>query len=114
MQDSRGCGTPARSGHRDEIYRAVVLELALVIDRIRKSRKQIESAITSDAAGEDMAADDVIVLDDVTAGYERGDAALWDCDAGLSIALRLLQGPMISNVSAWESSLTPAHLPISA
>jgi hypothetical protein len=75
------------------MYRTVVSELASVIDRIRKSLGLIESAIASDAACDDAAADNVIVLDDVTPCYKRVDAALRDCDAGLSVALRLLRGP---------------------
>jgi hypothetical protein len=50
--------------------------------------------------GEDATADNVIVLDDVTPCYERVDAALRDCDAGLSVALRLLQEPMTPGEAA--------------
>ena len=84
MQNIKAGGLPARSGDRDEMYRTVVSELASVIDHIRKSRGLIESAIAGDAP-----ADNVIVLDDVT-----------PCDAGLSVALRLLQGPMTPGEAA--------------
>lgn len=121
MQNTKGGGTPARSGDRDEVYREVVSELASVIEHIRKSRKLIESAIASDAAVEDTAADNVIVLDDVTPGYARVDAVLRECDAGLSVVLRLLQGPTASASSgdvagdfAVEDGPPPAHWPISA
>jgi hypothetical protein len=101
MQNIKAGGLPARSGDRDEMYRTVVSELASVIDRIRKSLGLIESAIAGDAAGEDAAADNVIELDDVTPScYERVDAALRNCDAGLSVALRLLQGPMTPGEAA--------------
>jgi hypothetical protein len=56
MQNIKAGGVPARSGDRDEMYRTVVLELASVIDHIWKSRGLIESAIASDAAGENAAA----------------------------------------------------------
>jgi hypothetical protein len=39
------------------MYRAAVSKLASVIDHIRKSRALIESAIASDTAGENAAAD---------------------------------------------------------
>ena len=67
-------------------------------------RELIESAIASDDDAEDAAADNIIVLDDVTPGYERVDAALRECDAGLSVALRLLQGPMASGDAAAKSA----------
>ena len=76
MQNIEAGGMPARSGDRDEMYRAVVSELASLIDHIRKSRGPIESAIASDAAGEDAAASNVIVRDGVTPCHERVDAAL--------------------------------------
>jgi len=115
MQNIKGGGTPVRAGDRDKMYRAVVAELASVIEHVRKSRKLIESAIASDAAAEDGAADNVIVLDDVTPGYERVDAALRECDTGLSVALRLLQGPEVSgNAAAAGGGLPPTRLPISA
>jgi hypothetical protein len=81
MQNIEAGGMPARSGDRDEMYRAVVSELASLIDHIRKSRGPIESAIASDAAGENAAANNaaannVIVRDDVTPCHEQVDAAL--------------------------------------
>jgi len=57
MQNIKGGGMPVRAGDRDKMYRAVVAELASVIEHVRKSRKLIESAIASDAAAEDGAAD---------------------------------------------------------
>jgi hypothetical protein len=112
MQNIEGGGKPARPGERDAMYR-VVAELASVIDHIRKSRELIESAVASDATGDDAAADNVIV-DDVTPGCERVGAALRECDDGLSAALRLLQGPMRSAEPAGECNLPQAHRTISA
>lgn len=118
MQDTKGGGMPAPSGDRDEMYRAVVSELASVIAHVRKSLKLIELAITSGAGVEETAADNVIVLDDVTPGYQRVDAALRECDTGLNVALRLLQGPVKSGdaagKSAQEGGPTPARRPIFA
>ena len=104
MQNTEGGSPPAMSGDRDEAHRAVVAELASVIEHIRKSRRLIESAIAGEAAAEEAIADNVIVLDDVTPGYERVDAALRQCEAGLSVTLRLLQGPARSGEAARESA----------
>ena len=82
MHSTKGGGMPAQAGDRDAMYRAIVAELASVIAHVRKSRELLESAIAADATAEDAAADNIIVLDDVTPGYERVDAALRECAAG--------------------------------
>lgn len=102
MQDKMGGGMPAPSGDRDDTYRAVVSDLESVIEHVRKSLRLIESAIASEAAVDEIDADNVIVLDDVTPGYARADAALRECNAGLSLALRLLQGPLTSGDGSVE------------
>lgn len=104
MHNTEDGGLPALSGDRDETHRAVAAELASVIEHIRKSRRLIESAIAGEAAAEEAAADNVIVLDDVTPGYERVDAALRQCEAGLNVTLRLLQGPARSGGATRESA----------
>lgn len=107
MQDTQGRGSPAMSGDRgdrDGRYRAVVAELASVIEHIQNSRRLIESAIADEAAAEEATADNVIVLDDVTPAYERLEAALRQCETGLTVTLRLLQGPARSGEAARESA----------
>ena len=104
MQNTEVGGLPGMPGDRDETHRAVVAELASVIEHIRKSRRLIESAIAGEAAAEEATADNVIVLDDVTPGYERVHAALRQCEAGLNVTLRLLQGPARSGEAARESA----------
>jgi hypothetical protein len=100
------------------MHRAVVAELAEIVQRVRQSLGLIEAAIASGTAVEEAVADNVIVLDDVTPGYARADAALRECEAGLGAALHLLQGPMISGGSAVgfaaESRLPADRWPISA
>jgi hypothetical protein len=100
------------------MHRAVVAELAAVVARVRQSLGLIEAAIASGTAVEEAAADNVIVLDDVTPGYARADAALRECATGLGAALHLLQGPMISGDSAVgfaaESGLPAARWTIPA
>mgnify|MGYP000020472391 CR=1 FL=1 len=114
MQDTKGCGMPVQSGDRGEKYRAVVAELASVIEHVRKSVRLIESALASEAAAEESAADDVIVLDDVTPGYARMNIALRECDARLSVVFCLVQGPDTAAKSAGEGGLPPARWPVSA
>ena len=104
MQNTEGSGLPTMSGDRDETHRAVVAELASVIEHIRNSRRLIELAIAGEAAAEEATADNVIILDDVTPGYERVDAALRQCEAGLNVTLRLLQGPARPGEAARESA----------
>ncbi len=109
MQKIRGGGMPTRSGGWEEMHGAIVAHLASVVEHIRKSLRLIEQAVTREAAVEDAVADNVIVLDDVTPGYARADALLRECDAGLSLALRLLQGPMTSVDTAGAGDLPRAH-----
>ena len=117
MQNTKG-GMPAPSSDRDDTYRAVVSDLESVIEHVRKSLRLIEAAIASEAAVDEIDADNVIVLDDVTPGYARADAVLRECNAGLSLALRLLQGPFMpadgSVAVAAEAGQPPARWPISA
>lgn len=89
MQKTKGGGMLAGSAGRNERHRAVVTDLASVIDRVRRSLVLIESEIAGEAHAEEAA--DIIVLDDVTPGYSRAQAALQDCEAGLRAALHLLQ-----------------------
>jgi hypothetical protein len=100
---------PPQSGDRDEMHRAIVAELASVVERVRTSLTRIEQAVACEAANEEPVADNVVVLDDVTPGYARAEAVLRECDAGLGIALRLLT----SHDAAGEAGLTPARWPIS-
>jgi hypothetical protein len=106
-------GSPAPSDDRDEIYRAVVADLACLIEHIQASLTMIESAVASESAAavQEMAAN-VIVLDDVTPRYLKAGAALKACDAGLGVALHFLREPMVSEPGVCDSREThrlPAH-----
>src|SRR5215471_2030328 len=96
MQNTMGGSVPTPSADRDEMHRAIVADLASVVEHVRKSLSLIERAVASEAAVEDAVADNMIVLDDVTPGYARADAVLRECDASLSLALRLLRGQATS------------------
>lgn len=111
MQKTRGGGMQPGSVDRNEKHRTVVTDLASVIGRVRKSLELIESEIAGEMHAEEAA--DIIVLDDVTPGYSRAQAALRDCEAGLRAALHLLQesvppGDRICELVAVEGGL-PAH-----
>ena len=115
MQKTKSGRVPTQSGGRDETHRAVVADLASVIDHVRSSVSLIEQAVASASGAEDAVADNVIVLDDVTPGYARVDVvALRECDARLSLALRLLLGPASLGDTAGDGGLPAAHWPISA
>jgi hypothetical protein len=117
MQKTMGAGAQPGSAGRNETHRTVVSNLESVIDQVRKSLRLIESEIASGTTPEEVVADDVIVLDDVTPGYARAYGVLRECDAGLSVALRLLGESMTPGERVrefYEGSVATAHLPISA
>lgn len=91
MQQTMGGGIKPGPAGRNETYLTVVSDLASVIEKVRKSLALIETEIASETVPEEAAADDIVVLDDVTPGYVRAYAVLRECDAGLSVALHLLQ-----------------------
>jgi hypothetical protein len=92
MQNAAGGGTIVQSEGRNESYHLIVSELASLIEHVQAGMRLLESAIASEAApdGQEVAAD-VIVLDDVTPRYARVSAALSSCNAGLGVALHVLQ-----------------------
>ncbi len=111
MQKTTGGGMRPESACRNERYRMVVSDLASVIGHVRKSLELIESEIASGTDAEE--ASDIVVLDDVTPGYSRAQAALRDCEAGLRAALHLLQESVPPGDRTCEfvavEGLLPAH-----
>jgi hypothetical protein len=105
MQNVTGSALPARSDDRDDIYRAVVADLASLIEHIQASLAMIEAAIASEAAAavQELAAN-VVVLDDVTPRYLKAGSALKACDAGLGVALHFLREPMASEPVVHDST----------
>jgi hypothetical protein len=95
MQNVKNSGVTAQSDDRDDIYRAVVANLASLIEHIQTSLTMLEAAVAREAtaAAQELAAN-VVVLDDVTPLYLKADAALKACDAGLGVALHFLREPM--------------------
>ncbi len=118
MQKTMAAGTQLVPAGRSETHRTVVSDLASVVDQVRKSLRLIESEIASGTTPEEAITDDIVVLDDVTPGYARAYGVLRECDAGLSVALHLLQESMTPGERMREfyaeGCLAPAHTPISA
>jgi hypothetical protein len=73
----------------DLTYLSVVADLMSLIEQVQTAIRQVELAIAREISFVD-AQDDVIVLDDVTPGYVKADAALNACSAKLGAALRVL------------------------
>jgi hypothetical protein len=92
MQNAAGGGTIVQSEGPNESYHSIVSELVSLIERIQAGMKLLESAIARETApgGQEVAAD-VVILDDVTPRYATVNAALSSCNAGLGVALHVLQ-----------------------
>jgi hypothetical protein len=97
MQNVKNSGATAQSDDRDDIYRAVVANLASLIEHIQTSLTMLDAAVAREAtaAVQELAAN-VVVLDDVTPLYLKAGAALKACDTGLGVALHFLREPMAS------------------
>jgi hypothetical protein len=91
MKDAAGGSAIVPSEGRNESYHSIVSELVSLIEHVRTSMKLLESAIASEAAPDGQEAANVVILDDVTPRYAQASAALNSSNAGLSVALHLLQ-----------------------
>jgi hypothetical protein len=107
MRNGTVSGAPAQSDDRDDIYRAVVADLASLIEHIQASMALIEAAVAREASAalQEMASN-VVVLDDVTPCYLKAGAALKACDAGLGVALHFLREPIASESGTHDSTGT--------
>ncbi len=84
--------TSVQSDNRDDSYNSIISNLGSLIEQVRASMKLIESAITREASpGDQEAAANIVLLDDVTPRYVRVNAALNASHVGLGLALHLLQ-----------------------
>ena len=92
MQNAAADGALAPSESRNEAYRSIVSELVSLIAHVQASMKLLESAMARESApGDQEIAANVVVLDDVTPRYAKASAALNSCNAGLGVALHVLQ-----------------------
>jgi hypothetical protein len=73
----------------DQTYRSVVSDLMSLIEHVQMAIRQVEQVLAREDSLIDVQ-DDVVVLDDVTPGYVRADAALNACSAKLDAALHVL------------------------
>lgn len=91
MQAAADGGVPGPSGDWNDGHHSIVSELVSLIEHVQAGMKQLEAAINRESApGDQDAAGNVFVLDDVTPRYVKANAALNACNAGLGIALHTL------------------------
>jgi hypothetical protein len=91
MQNAAGGGASVQSSSRNDNYNSIVSDLVSLIARVQTSMGLIESAIAREAPlGNREISVNLVVLDDVTPGYLKANAALNSCHAGLGLALHFL------------------------
>lgn len=91
MQNAAGGGASVQSDGRNDNYNSIVSDLVSLIARVQTSMGLIESAIAREAPlGNREISTNLVVLDDVTPGYVKANAALNTCHAGLGVALHFL------------------------
>ena len=91
MQTAADSGVSSPSGDRNDNHHSIVSELVSLIEHVQASMKLLEAAIAREAGpGNQDAAGNVFVLDDVTPRYVKANAALDACNAGLGVALHYL------------------------
>ncbi len=91
MQAAAGGGVSSPSGDRNDGHHSIVSELVSLIEHVQASMQLLEAAIARETApGNQDAAGNVFVLDDVTPRYVKANAALNTCNAGLGVALHYL------------------------
>jgi hypothetical protein len=111
MQNAAG-GTSVLAEGRDDNQGSVVANLKSLIEQVQASIALVETAIAREFAaelcdGNQEAAADIFVLDDVTLPYERAHAALKASDTGLGATLRLFWMPSIREVNAARRQRRP-------
>ncbi|MDP1868370.1 MAG: hypothetical protein Q8L13_18795 [Bradyrhizobium sp.] len=91
MQNATDGGAPGPSGDRNNGHQSIASELVSLIEHVQAGVKQLEAAITRETApGNQDAAGNVFVLDDVTPRYAKATVALNACHASLGVALHQL------------------------
>lgn len=91
MQAAADDGVPGPCGDRNDGHHSIVSELVSLIEHVQTGMKQLEAAIARECApGNQDAAGNVFVLDDVTPRYVKANAALNACNASLGVALHHL------------------------
>jgi hypothetical protein len=102
MQIAAGDGVAQAPLGQDDAYRAVVSDLASLVEHVQNSLRLIERTIARETSpetspeispGSPESSTDVTVLDDVSPRHMKAAAALQACDINLGIALRSLLDP---------------------
>ena len=97
---------------QNDTCRAIVSDLASLIEHVQSSLRLIERAIAGEiSAGGQESSTNVIVLDDVSPRYMKATAALQVCDANLGAALRSLTDS--SSIDAYAAK-APVHTTVGA
>jgi hypothetical protein len=118
MQNAASDASTRSDGRNESHYNSIVSDLVSLIARVQTSMGLIESAIAREAPlGNREISANLVVLDDVTPGYVKANAALNTCHAGLGVALHFLMdaeaskhpsGKYVECVHAPVRSTTPA------
>jgi hypothetical protein len=103
--------TAVQSDNRNDSHSSIISNLGSLVEQVRANMELIESAIAGEASlGIQEAADDIAVLDDITPCYVKANATLNACNAGLGIALHMLQDIRVSKQEAGAAEYRPAYL----
>jgi hypothetical protein len=110
MHTAAGGGVSCQSGDRNDGHHAIASELVSLIEHVQTSMKLLEAAIASEASpGNQEAAGNVFVLDDVMPRYIKANAALDACNAGLGVALHYLLDARAARHGTSKSAASGRH-----
>ena len=91
MRAATNGGASVPFGDRKDGHHSIVSELASLIKHVQASMELLEASVARETApGNQEAAGNVFVLDDVTPRYLKATAALSACNASLGVALHYL------------------------
>jgi hypothetical protein len=114
MRAAADGGASSPFSDRDDGHHSIVSELASLIKHVQASMELLEASVVREPVpGEQEAAGNVFVLDDVTPRYLKATAALCACRASLGVALHYLQDARTARPGTGEfvaDELRPARL----
>jgi hypothetical protein len=91
MQTAAGIGALVQADDLDDTHRWIVADLVSLMEHLQASMKLIDSTVAGKSPfGEQEVIADVVILDDVTAGYVKLSAALDASKTRLGSVLHLL------------------------
>jgi hypothetical protein len=105
MQNAAAAGYPVLTEGQDDNYRSVVANLKSLIGHVQAGIALVETAIAREFSdGNQEAAADIFVLDDVTPPFEKAHAALKASDTGLGTALQFILDAKIAECQGTSGS----------